>query len=1124
MKRFSSSYIYDKSNFALIGCEYFGQVNNEWFPLACVVENIIQRGTPTHPSNRLKAALGEPPRFEGARPARKLITHEHQWQNTIKGAPSGQFNPALDFFETLLPSALDGSRYILNYILPEARIEDIVDSCDSRYKNQRVDFFCPRANLVIEIDGSQHGEEAESYLDRDRNLYLESFGITTIRIPVKGLEAQKVAQALNEFFDEGEATPEEFDEKMAFGYELALRIQIALIELIKQGTLSLTDPILTIDFTCDQPDFDIDRVVRAAVEDIFDLFEHLCILQSRDFHRPDIRLACDFADVRLDISATKMWSEIESEPGVVYVRNDYYELDDFFYVAHTDPIVYKTMDEDRRKDVDISLKFFLEYLFDYSEFNPGQAGIIRRALARDATLGILPTGSGKSLCYQMACLLQPCISFVVCPIISLIQDQEYNTREFGIDRVGRIESQMDTLDKNIVIDDFGRGKYFFVWVSPERFQMVNFRSQLSEIQARRNFGYAVIDEVHCLSEWGHDFRVSYLKLYGTIKFFCPEAQTLALTATASRNVLEDLLCELEIKKENVQTSSSLDRPELTFHVIKTEEQNRQEKLGEVLDMINYHFCMSDGVASAFEVNEEKSICGIVFSNTTQNRRNPISSCDGVLAYLRQRNIVADSYHSKREDDRTRIQREFLENKFTVMSATKAFGMGVNKKNVRFTIHNGLPWSIEAFYQEAGRAGRDKQRNESECYILYSNESDPSEVRTLFEEQTSVKEIQQIQPSLVGDLGTLFFLWNGNHEELDIERSAIVKMFKELTRRRKNNGHALIEFDLLKKLMWDDILERMKHQKGSKKAELNIETQDTLYKLAVLGIVLDWTVDYRTKTYDVEMQQIDCNSEEMVKNALESYIKRHNPTFSFENPLPSHKTYVDAYSNAPGNKKLIGLIDVLLMWTNDSIVFSRRRSIGNMLDLCESDRNEVEIREYINRYFLLDAQINDQLDIIVRDTSGTDSWVRLFMTYKLTDDPNIQEAVVKDAKEIETVAAQCDRYRESYHANIGLEWSTMIAKLLSGTFSEADIDDQFKFITSGITEYENLDADELFAKTLALVEFAGTEAKNVFATSVVRYVPERAMSTYERLGDFVTLGHLVSEASNRLGTIWGRTQN
>ncbi len=788
------------------------------------------------------------------------------------------------------------------------------------------------------------------------------------------------------------------------------------------------------------------------------------------------------------------------------------------------------LDFDRQDKIQDALEFFLKYIFGYDEFRPGQDGVIKKALSRSATLGILPTGSGKSLCYQMACLLQPSISFVVCPIISLIQDQELNSHEFGIDRVGRIDSQMDRADKNEVLEAFGNGKYFFVWISPERFQTIDFRRRLNELSTRRHFGYAVIDEVHCLSEWGHDFRVSYLKLHGTIKKFCPEAQIIALTATASRNVLEDLLSELEITKENVQTSPSLDRPELKFHIIKTSEQEREENLDKVLDSIEAHFQETEGCGSIFEPHGEDSICGIIFSNIKNSSKRRAASCEGVLAHLKQVGIQADSYHASRNEERSVIQERFLNNEFTVMSATKAFGMGVNKKNVRYTIHNGLPWSIEAFYQEAGRAGRDPARNESECYILYSDEGDQSAVKRLFQETASVSEIIELQSRLDGDLDTLFFLWSGSHEDLNIERQAIVEVFKWLQQRRGANGHATVPQNLVRELMSTAAQERAsrraKAEGKSVKAEIRIETQDALYKLAILGIVVDWTVDYRTSTYDVEMREIGGDSEEFVKGKLEEYIKRHNPTFSFDSKSPTHRKYIDIYRQAPKGRKFVGLIEALLQWTNDNIVFSRRRAIGNMLDLCtdtvEGRINEQRLHEYLNSYFRLDTESNDQLDAIVRDSTHVETWIRLFTTYELTDDPTVQNEVLKDGKEIDSIAALCDRYRESFHANIGLEWATMVAKLLSGTSSESDVDSQFAFVATEIKEYDELNSDELFGKTLNLLADASNDSKDAFGEAVVKHAPARALQTYKELNDMATLTHLVSMADNRLKTKWKRS--
>lgn len=1127
MRSFSSSYVYRQSNFVLIGCEQFGTVENDWAAIACVVQNIIQRGMPTRPSCCLTKLLGEPVRLDMCRPAVKQACYDYTWDKTIKGSPDG-YNPAAEFFNYLLPAALPPvKRYILAHILPEALVSDMVSNCDHRFTEQRVDFFCPRAKLVIEIDGSQHAEGSQSYLDRSRDKYLEAHGIKTVRVKTTDLSANEAACLLCERFDDGGSLPEGVDEHALNAYEIAMRTQIALLTLVRQGMLSPDDPTWTISFACDEPGIESESLVTCVTADIFDLFEHLCILMERPFARPEVLVSEDAPDVILDVSATKTWSEAESAPGVVYVRNDYYEDKDHFEVAHAAPIEYRTVtdDQERLTEVNTALEFFLEYLFGYSEFRPGQAGIIRRSLARMATLGILPTGSGKSLCYQMACLLQPCTSFVVCPIISLIQDQEVNAHKAGIDHVGRIESQMDRDHKNIVLDEFGQGKYFFIWISPERFQTVDFRQRLSHLSAHRHFGYAVIDEVHCLSEWGHDFRVSYLKLYGTIRRFCPEAQIIALTATASRNVLEDLLSELDMTKANVQTSTSLDRPELKYHIVRVDEQERADRLDEILDKIDRHFQQTEGVGSIFEPRGSDSICGIIFSNLKSSSYRPSASCEGVLSHLRGRGIASDSYHADREEERTRIQEEFLDDKFTVMCATKAFGMGVNKKNIRYTIHNGLPWSIEAFYQEAGRAGRDPEHNESECYILYSDESDPRDSALLFEEATTVEKIIGLQPQLVGDLNTLFYLWSGNHEDFAIERMAIVETFKELRRNRRSDGHVVIEKNLVKELTRDAVnrraIERAKAEGRTVTAETRIGTQDALYKLAILGIVKDWTVDFNAETYDVEMASIDSDSEPRVRASLESYIRRHTPNFSFDNPLPGHRKYVDAYRRSNRRNRLLGLIDALLLWSSDNIVFSRRRAIGNMLDLCERNLSEREIREYFNNYFRLNTESNDQLDAVVRDSSNIDTWTKLFWTYELTDDPTVQREVLKDERELAAIAALCDRYRESYHANIGLEWSTLVAGLLAGSSSEQDVDGLFRFISEEITKYVDLDADELFERTLALLAYASDDAKDAFGAAVVKHAPERALQTYKRLNDVVTFTYLVRNADRKFRSVWKR---
>lgn len=397
---------------------------------------------------------------------------------------------------------------------------------------------------------------------------------------------------------------------------------------------------------------------------------------------------------------------------------------------------------------------------------------------------------------------------------------------------------------------------------------------------------------------------------------------------------------------------------------------------------------------------------------------------------------------------------------------------------------------------------------------------------LFEEATTVEEIIGLQPRLVGDLNTLFYLWSGNHEDLAIERLAIVETFKVLRKYRGGDGHVIVGKNLVKDLTWDAVNGRAKRRAKAEgktiTAETRIGTQDALHKLAILGIVKDWTVDFNAETYDVEVREIGSDSEPFVKASLESYIRRHSPNFSFDDPpLPRHRKYANAYRRADKGKKLVGLVDALLLWSSDNIVYSRRCAIGNMLDLCKSGWTERQVREYFNSYFRLDTESNDQLDAIVRDSSDIGTWTRLFWTYELTDDPAVQHEVLKDERELAAIAALCDRYRESFHANIGLEWSTMVARLLSGIFSEKDVESQFRFISEEIPEYADIDVDELFEKTLDLLAYATDDAKDAFGAAVVKHAAERALQTYKRLNDIVTLTYLVGDADERLRSTWKR---
>ncbi|EDU38845.1 DNA helicase RecQ [Clostridium sporogenes] len=334
-------------------------------------------------------------------------------------------------------------------------------------------------------------------------------------------------------------------------------------------------------------------------------------------------------------------------------------------------------------------KNLLKKHFGYNEFRKAQEKVIESILKKEDTVAIMPTGAGKSICYQIPALIFGGVTVVISPLISLMKDQVDSLKEVGIEAT-YINSSLNNLEIEERIFNAREGLYKLIYIAPERLESDSFVRSLNNL----NIDLVAVDEAHCVSQWGHDFRPSYTKISSFIRKLSKRPIVTAFTATATETVRYDILNSLELQDPKVFVTG-FDRENLSFSVIKGEDKEKfifdylENNIGKV---------------------------GIIYTSTRKE-------AESLYNKINKKGYKVGVYHAGLNDEeRKRTQEDFSFDNIEIIVATNAFGMGIDKSNVRFVIHHNIPKNMEAYYQEAGRAGRDGE--ESECILLFS----PNDIR------------------------------------------------------------------------------------------------------------------------------------------------------------------------------------------------------------------------------------------------------------------------------------------------------------------------------------------------------------------------------------------------------------